>query len=188
MSERPPTVAGRWREALEAGSERRFLTFESRTGETLDWTYAEFDALIGRVAGGLAGAGVTAGGRVHVVLANSPAFVATWLACARLGATIVPSDPRATTRELRVHAERSRPQLVVVSEGRADQYPVEAGADVLAVDEDDGDLGSLTGPPPSVTAPVPSWETPAGILFTSGTTSAPKGVVVTQANYAFAET
>ena len=185
MRELPPTLARRWREAVDAGPERPFLTFESHAGDACDWTYAAFDALVARVAGGLGRAGVGAGDRVHLVLANSPAFVAVWLACARIGAAIVPSDPRATTRELAVHARRAAPRVAVVAADRAGAYPPGTTARVHAVDEGDGELAALTGPAaPAATGPA--WDAPAGILFTSGTTSAPKGVVITQANYAFA--
>jgi carnitine-CoA ligase len=184
MAEGRPSLARRWGEAVAAGGERPFLTFEARDETTRDWTYARFDALVQRVAAGLSRRGVGPGDRVHLVLANSPAFVAVWLACVRLGAAIVPSDPRSTARELALHAERVRPRIAVVGADRVGAY--DAGpAIVVAIDEDDGDLEPLLGTgrlPEAEPAPLDT----AAILFTSGTTSAPKGVVVTQANYAFA--
>ena len=42
------------------------------------------------MATGLIDSGVDAGSSVHLVQANSVAFVAVWLACAQIGAWIVP--------------------------------------------------------------------------------------------------
>jgi crotonobetaine/carnitine-CoA ligase len=178
----PPTLSRRWREALAADPAAPFLAFEAGGGEVRAWSYGEWDELVAGVAGGLASRGVGPGSRVQLVLANSPAFVALWLACARLGAAIVPCDPRASARELTALAARTRPARVVVGAGRA--RPEDGAGEVLEVGEEDGELRAMRGAPLAGDDPAP--EAPAGVLFTSGTTSAPKGVVVTQANYAFA--
>jgi crotonobetaine/carnitine-CoA ligase len=183
------TFARRWADAVAHVGERPFLVWEGRDGHVTTWTYAEFDDLVAGVAGGLAGRGVKAGAAVHLALANSPAFVATWLAAARLGAWIVPSDPTSSGPELAGHLARTAPAVGLCGADRRPAYlgAATGGPQVLAVDEDDTELGDLQGPPvarPDVDEPAP--RDPAAVMFTSGTTSAPKGVVVTQANYAFA--
>jgi crotonobetaine/carnitine-CoA ligase len=184
MADERPSLARRWGEAVAARGEQPFLTFETREGMVRDWTYAQFDELVERVASGLAHHGVGPGERVHLVLANSPAFVAVWLACVRIGAAIVPSDPRSTARELALYAERVHPRVAVIGAECLDAYRADA-ATVIAVDEDDGELEPLLGAT-GVGSVQPGALDTAAILFTSGTTSAPKGVIVTQANYAFA--
>src|SRR4051812_24385053 len=54
------------------------------------WTFAEFDAVVDRVAAGLAQYGVTHESRVAVLARNSHAFAALRFALARLGAVLVP--------------------------------------------------------------------------------------------------
>ena len=54
------------------------------------WTYAEFDALVTRLAAGLAGRGIAHGERVAVLARNSHGFAALRFALARLGAVLVP--------------------------------------------------------------------------------------------------
>ena len=188
------TFAGRWAEAVADGPDRPFLDFEDTTGKVTRWTYDEFDALVSRVAGGLAQRGVSPGRAVHVALTNSPAFVATWLAAARLGGWLVPSDPKATAPELSGHLGRTRPAVGVCSPERADIYRDAVAAVkesdrpvVVAVDEADPEVAGLIGPSLGLAAlAAPAPRDRLAVMFTSGTTSAPKGVEVTQANYAFA--
>ena len=171
----PPTFAARWRAAVRSGGDRTFLRYEAADGTVTSFTYAAWDHIVAEVAGGLGARGVGPGDRVHVALGNSPAFVAAWLACVRLGAVLSPSDPRATPRELDVHRTMVRPALTVTgSDGDGD----------VRLDDADVELGALRARPVPE-APVGPLD-PAAVLFTSGTTSAPKGVVVTQANYAWA--
>jgi fatty-acyl-CoA synthase len=54
------------------------------------WSYAEFDAIVARVAAGLARLGIAKGTRVAVLARNSHAFAALRFALARLGAVLVP--------------------------------------------------------------------------------------------------
>ena len=96
-SERPGagrmTFQARWSDAVATHADSTFLRFEEVTGETSEWTYAEFGAVVDAVAATLAALGVGAGDSIHVALRNCPAFVAIWLAVTDLGAWIVPVDP-----------------------------------------------------------------------------------------------
>lgn len=182
----PPTFSRRWAEAVAGAPDAPFLQFEAAGGAVARWTYGEFDDVVARVAGRLAAAGAGRGSRVHLALANCPAFVAVWLATARLGAAMVPSDPRSTTRELGVHLERTRPVAGICARTRADVYrpAAPAGMPVIAVGEDGEIDAALLGDPAPAAANV-AGDAEAAVLFTSGTTSTPKGVVITQANFAF---
>jgi crotonobetaine/carnitine-CoA ligase len=153
------------------------------------WTYDELDDLVEATADFLAERGAKPGSRVHVALTNSPAFVAVWLACAALGATLVPSDPSATARELAETFDRTAPVVGFGSVRRPGDYAAAAdrrGLAHLLIDEDDTSLRALRAAQPREATAEPTANDPAAIMFTSGTTSRPKGVVVTQGNYAFA--
>lgn len=180
--------AARWRATVAQHPERPFLVFDDLEGGGAEWTYAAFHRVVDETAGRLRAAGARPGpgGAIHLVQPNGPAFVAVWLAALRLGATLVPSDPRATDRELTGHAERTRPAVAVLEPGRADAYAaLLPDVEVLGVAADDVDLDVLRGAPLGATED-PAPESDAVVMFTSGTTSAPKGVVLTQAGYAFA--
>jgi carnitine-CoA ligase len=182
------TFAGRWRSAVDHVGDRPFLRFEDGEGRVTDWTYGEFDRLVASVATNLADRGVGPGNAVHLALTNSPAFIAVWLAATQLGAWIIPSDPAATAPELAEHVKRTSPVVGVCAIARAATYREGAagGPEVVAVDEADPEVDGLRADPVEWPPARPEPRQRAAVMFTSGTTSAPKGVVVTQANYAFA--
>ena len=69
-----------WQHAVASRADQTFLVFESSTGRCAEWTYAEFDSVVARVAHVLHERGVGPTQAVHLALTNSPSFVAVWLA------------------------------------------------------------------------------------------------------------
>ena len=182
------TLSSQWSHSVLEGPDRPFLLWESSTGQVTQWSYGEFDSLVGRVAGTLHAAGVTPQAGVHLALTNSPAFVAIWLAAIRLGSFIVPCDPNAAAPEIAGQLQRTSPAVGVASVRRLDPYRHAASdvtTEVISLDEDDVELAVFNGAA-SFQLEDPAPLDTAAIMFTSGTTSTPKGVVITQANYAFA--
>lgn len=186
-----------WQRAAGEVGERTFLVFEGPDGATETFTYAEMDELVASLAGDFERRGVHAGSAVHLTLANSVGFVATWLACSRLGAWFIPSDPRSSSDELAEHIGRTHPRVGICPPHRAGDYrqavatasehAAEAGApppDVVVMDEHDTSQWRPDGPRPETAHRVVPSDRLA-VMFTSGTTSRPKGVELTQANYAF---
>ncbi len=184
------TFSDLWDRTAREHGDRPFLVFRDADGELSRWTYAEFDALVDQVASRLHSLGVDPGSSVQLVLRNCPAFVAVWLAASRLGAWIVPVDPSSTARDIANQVARTRPTVTVCASDRRDVVEEGAGGGVrhvLALTETAADLG-----PGSVLLAPPGGETPPhrpapgdriAVMFTSGTTSVPKGVVLTQAGY-----
>ena len=96
-------------------------------------------------------------------------------------------DPMGRTPELADHIERTDPAVGFCARGRVDEYGPAAGDRSRC-------SGSTRPTPRSTWLPAEAftdWPTPAltdraAVMFTSGTTGRPKGVEITQANYAFA--
>lgn len=179
-----------WDSAVAQHADRPFVVFRSESGAVSEWTYREFDAVVARTAGALAGSGVRSGSSVHVALRNCPAFIAVWLAAARLGAWMVPVDPVSTPRDIANQVRRVRPAVGICAGARAGVY-AEGAADavpvVVELAEDSSDVaadGPLAGAAPVDTAVEVEPADRLAVMFTSGTTSEPKGVLLTQANYA----
>ncbi|WP_432974493.1 class I adenylate-forming enzyme family protein [Dactylosporangium sp. CA-233914] len=187
-SDSPATFADVWQTTVANYGEAEFLVFRNSAGGVTTWTYSEFDECVVRVAGALAHAGVGRGGAVHLALRNCPAFVAVWLAAARLGAYIVPVDPESGPRDLVQQVRRTSPTIGFCASSRAAAYVENAGLRVVvALAEDETDLveGSplLGGSSASRLTGRPSPSDRLAVMFTSGTTAEPKGVVLTQRNY-----
>ena len=195
----PESFAGQWCRSVDRHGAKTFLRFEASDGVVTQWTYAAFDDVVAAIAGRFADAGVDAERGVHLVLTNSPSFVASWLAAVRLGSWIVPSDPMATAPELAEHVARTRPAVSVIARTRQRVFAdglIEAGdaargLTTIAVDENDSTMEVLAQANGRRSLPFDAVEpvdpkSRAAVMFTSGTTGRPKGVVVTQANYAFA--
>lgn len=189
--------AAAWDESVRARTDAPFLIFEAPDGTVSTRTYGEFDRTVARTAALLRSLGVERGSAVHLALTNSPMFVATWLAAVRLGAWIVPSDPMATAPELTEHLERTGAVVSIASSARLDvarsaveEASARLGRSISLVDADEADAELAWLPArevcPADVVPAPEPTDRAAVMFTSGTTGRPKGVVITQANYTFA--
>ena len=66
-----------------------FIVWEPFDGPGQTWTYGQFHAAVGRIAGGLARRGVSAGDRVLIHLDNCPETLLAWYACGWVGAVAV---------------------------------------------------------------------------------------------------
>lgn len=144
------------------------------------------------VAGGLRARGVTPGDRVGTMVGNRVEFVATWLACLRLGAILVPLNV-AMQGDILTHMLATVAPVVVVTEPQLAgvlRSALGASSDCQWIIEVGGAAQSLSGPEhlawDSILKAGAMEETfewrdePASILFTSGTTGPSKGVTWTE--------
>ena len=156
-----------------------------------DLTYTELDRESDHVAAGLVENGIRKGDRIACLLGNQPAFPLLWFGAAKAGAVFVPLNTALRGDLLGYELADCSPKGVVVERDLVPNYaPVaaRAGSPKLWV------VGNLAASPPlprgaigfsellesKGTPPtdLPSpWE-PASILYTSGTTARPKGVVL----------
>jgi oxalate---CoA ligase len=146
-------------------------------------TYAELGERVERLAGILAGLGVERGSRVCLSLRNGPELIELILAIALAGAAAAPLNPALTRDELRFQLEAIRPDLLLTAEGRRPAVRDAAGHQPRALGVRPGgprldlDGGAAT----ASFGPGEAGDT-ALVLHTSGTTSRPKLVALTQEN------
>ncbi|MFH8737137.1 amino acid adenylation domain-containing protein [Streptomyces sp. NPDC017964] len=137
-------------------------------------TYGQLDVLANRVAHLLTARGVGAEDRVGVLLPGGGALAAAVLGVLKAAAVVLPLDPGYPPARLAQLVEDGAPRLVLSGAGSTDLLP---GLDVVDVtgEEVAGHPGHR--PPAVATAP----DAGAHLLFTSGTSGRPKGVLTTRA-------
>jgi crotonobetaine/carnitine-CoA ligase len=159
------------------------------------WTYAAFSDAVARIAGGLSSRGISPGDRVLVHLENCPELLLTWFACAHLGAVCVPCNAMAAGPELAYFAQLTG-ACAAVTQPRFAQLLSQhcAGLKWIAVTETDCGAAPAHGTAPQQQnafsalygAPLPEGPPRTteslSVMFTTGTTSRPKGVLWTHAN------
>ena len=135
------------------------------------------DELRGRaaqVAGGLAGLGINPGDRLAVYAANSLDWVIAYLGVLRAGGCAVMLNPDYHSAEAEHILRDSQPAYVIADEPRA-AIARQLGMRVIPLE----DLPLAAAPPMPRLTP----ESPAAILYTSGTTGRPKGAVLDHGNF-----
>lgn len=179
-------------EQVERQTDKTFMVFEDKDGVVTEATYREFRDRVDRVAAGLTNLGVVQGDRVTVHLGNCPEIAEIWFALATLGAVMVPSNVANTAGELEYVLSFSG-SVAVVTQPSLTETVRQAADMVPGVKQ--RVLARTTEPAPGTVlledivktetvAPRPEVhsEDVVQMLFTSGTTARPKGVLLTHAN------
>ncbi|GAA5061616.1 crotonobetaine/carnitine-CoA ligase [Thermocatellispora tengchongensis] len=156
-----------------------FLLFEDESGRITEISYGRQVRRAEATAAFLARHGVGAGDRVHLMTANRPEFLDLLFGCARLGAVLVPVNPLSAVEEVAHQVADSR-AVVSVTEPALRETVAAAAEGLPVLTTEDLVTGRPEAGPPAAPRPRPGL---AAIMFTSGTTSRPKGVRVSHANY-----
>ena len=146
-------------------------------GEPL--TYRAIEQSSAAFAAHLRTRGLQPGDRVAVMMRNSVAAIAVVFGLARAGIAWVPVNAQQRGEGLRYLLIHSQPKLIVVDEDFA-ALVTEAlsGAELLPLLRRDAELERILTEPAAFTEPAPAPDDVFAIMYTSGTTGRPKGVVV----------
>jgi fatty-acyl-CoA synthase len=170
---RSSTVADILRRSAARVPRRVALRFADR-----QWTYADLDAAVSRAAAHLMGLGVAKGDRVAGYGKNSDAYLIAFLACARAGLVHVPINYNLTGDELRYLLEQSGSTVALADPALLPRIP---GIEhVLPLRDAPGSLLEVAraGEVPELDVALAETDL-VQLLYTSGTTSRPKGAMMT---------
>ncbi|WP_346844764.1 acetate--CoA ligase [uncultured Rothia sp.] len=195
---------------VEAGNgDRKAILFEGEPGDTREYTYAQLKDEVSQAANAFESLGVTKGDRVAVYLSMIPEAVITMLACARIGAIHSVVFGGFSADALLSRIEDGEAKLVVTADGSyrrgkpsmlkpAVDKALEKGGksvtNVVVVKRNEADVEWVEGrdlwwndvvdsASTEHTPSVQNAEDPLFILYTSGTTGKPKGILHTTGGY-----
>lgn len=170
-----------------ADADRPFILFTDHRGGLASYTFADLQRRVVSFAGWLDAQGIRPGDRVALYMGNSVEFVVALLGVVHLGAICVPIVAQSSRDEVRYILGHSAAKGLVTSADRQDlALEVRKSLDqppFVVVAGDDGpvhpdvrafDACTSSAEPPAVATP----EGVAMIMYTSGTTSRPKGVML----------
>jgi malonyl-CoA/methylmalonyl-CoA synthetase len=154
-------------------------------------SYLELFAAAARLAAELRSRGLRRGDRVALLLGNRPELAVAYLAALALGAPAVPINLAYRAREIAHILRDSEPRLLLTERERltsareACEELTSKGPEVLAVEDLvrwDGEAGEPDGKDREQDEPPVAGSDPALLLYTSGTTGASKGAVLSHDN------
>ncbi|BDY03890.1 crotonobetaine/carnitine-CoA ligase [Ferrimonas sp. YFM] len=187
-----------WDDLAQLHGDKTALIFEDVAGHTRQYSYAQLNDEINRTANLFTARGIRKGDRVALHLNNSVEFIQCWFGLAKIGAVMVPINTHLLQEECAYIVHQCQVKAVVTRPEFLPIYlEIQQSQPVLTELLITGGSGSLNGTAnfdrllaqqctelksqESVSA-----EDVAEIMFTSGTTSRPKGVVITHYNLRFA--
>ncbi|TWG85627.1 crotonobetaine/carnitine-CoA ligase [Cupriavidus gilardii J11] len=161
-------------------AEAPFLLFEDQR-----WSFGATADIALRGATWLDKLGVEAGDRVVLAIGNRPMFVFAWFALLARGAVAVPVSPEMFGDPLRYIVSQSESRFLLCEAADHARFAAETapcGVTVRSFADEAAFVADIVRHPLATPAPARD-HTPAAILYTSGTTGQPKGVVIPNRSY-----
>jgi acyl-CoA synthetase (AMP-forming)/AMP-acid ligase II len=142
--------------------------------------YAGLDALMDRVAAGLQRDGLQPGQAIALCASSSVRYAAVFLGALRVGVVVAPLAPGATPASLARMVADAEARLLFIDAGTADGLAGAGALPRVALDDSAAGTGFETwlpaaGSRPQAVSAQPDW--PFNIIYSSGTTGEPKGIV-----------
>jgi acetyl-CoA synthetase len=161
------------RDVVDGAEPGRLALIElASDGRRREWSFGEVADRSARLAGRLAAEGIARGDVVMTLIGSRPEWVLTMIACFRIGAVVLPCNEQLRARDLGTRLRSARPRLIVADERNLGELS-EARPECTLLTIPDERLYDA--------APAPAAELesndPCLIVFTSGTTGEPRGVV-----------
>jgi malonyl-CoA/methylmalonyl-CoA synthetase len=147
--------------------------------EGVQFTFGDIDRRASRMANLLAGRGLTFGDRLAVYLPNCLEYLDLYLAATRLGVLFVPVNILYRDREIRHILQDAEPAALITS-GAQTEYVAGVATPVWRIEDLRREAAAQAE---TRRIDVTSAETPAAIVYTSGTTGTSKGAVLTHQNF-----
>jgi long-chain acyl-CoA synthetase len=177
-------------DAVARFGDRPALGIRHDDGTTMTWTYRDLDRNSRAAAFRLRALGVQPGDRLLTWSPSSPELPATYIGAIRAGIVLVPLDLRMSAEAIAGIVKSADPKLLVVGTGRDAPDPAEFGLGGFATSSVE-----FVGAPPDGDSALPAdwadlvaaWPRPkrddlVELIFTSGTTGTPKGVMLAHDN------
>jgi long-chain acyl-CoA synthetase len=176
------------REAVVANGDKTALSLRLDDGTTATWSYRDLDRRSRAAAWRLRALGLQPGDRLLTWSPSTPELPATYFGAMRAGLILVPLDLRMSSDAVEGIVRASGARHLIIGTGRDAPDPREAGLErfptttvvAIAAEPDDS-------MPTDWESQVEAWPAPGAsdvfeLVFTSGTTGTPKGVMLAHEN------
>lgn len=188
------TLYSIFRSNADQQPDRIWLTYEGPDGRVTRWTFSDFLDTVHQAANLLTGLGIGSGDVVNLHLGNHPAYPQVILAASHLGAIVLPTSPSCTVEELRYFLDHSETKLIITEQDLLAQVKSAVrgrkGQVLLTGRNCSSDKykcydAELEHQSRTVSGGHGTVDQVLQLLYTSGTTSRPKGVMLTNANFVY---